>query len=561
MVNFDEQLSRMHYLMGYKMPVVESKSGVEHSVVAADGKRYGIIKEGTKFYVKVSDAAKENIAESYDYINGVLAKKENEHKSYNSASKALELKLMSLNEAYNGNVKASLFDSKSNEKMFANLTEEARKELNRMHQIFESANTIGKNNTGNPEAPKTASFSEKIGKPFDITAKAELDKDFKKTANKPESQSEPFDAEVKVTDADMGSDKMPSGEKNNCEEYEDAKYVPDGSVANQKPTGGKVVKVNEATDFEGEDVIAEDDEIVGIEDENEGGENILSDDELDSMFNDDEEIDDEYVLDADELGFNDPVESDSRFAGMGVSDDEFMDSIDGEVYDDESEFTMESKATLKRIVEGVCDAMMKGRINEIGDTLKGQQKLGKLARRKALNGDEKGYDDTLNYAYDRAEEKYPTSFGNSADTSMRTRFRQNLNRDAQDLNKTAFDFGFHGNNLGELMKDRFGKNTKMDKLPMFKESFNDKLVRIIKEEMTNLNVWGQHPGYNKIPMTLPDNKEVIVNKGDRDWNDDSVKGSESFGKKIGSSAPFTDDVVKKITDVVVATVKTTLKKK
>lgn len=460
MTNFDEQLSRMHYLMGYKMPVVESKSGVEHSVVAADGKRYGIIKEGTKFYVKVSDAAKENIAESYEYINGVLAKKENEHKSYNSASKALELKLMSLNEAYNGNVKASLFDSKSNEKMFANLTEEARKELNRMHQIFESANTIGKNNTGNPEAPKTASFSEKIGKPFDITAKAELDKDFKKTANNPESQSEPFDTEVKITDADMESDKMPSGEKNNCEEYEDAKYVPDGSVANQKPTGGKVVKVNEATDLEGDDVITEDDEIVGIEDENEGGENILSDDELDSMFNDDEEVDDEYVLDADELGFNNPVEPDSRFAGMHVSDDEFMDSIDGEVYDDESEFTLESKASLKRIVEGVCDAMMKQRTKKV-----------------------------------------------------------------------------------------------------VKESFNDKLVRIIKEEMTNLNVWGQHPGYKKQPMSIPDNKEVVVNKGDRDWNDDSAKGNESFGNKIGSNAPFTDDVVKKITDVVVAAVKTTLKKK
>ena len=445
------------------MPVVESKSGVEHSVVAADGKRYGIIKEGTKFYVKVSDAAKENIAESYEYINGVLAKKENEHKSYNSASKALELKLMSLNEAYNGNVKASLFDSKSNEKMFANLTEEARKELNRMHQIFESANTIGKNNTGNPEAPKTASFSEKIGKPFDITAKAELDKDFKKTANNPEDQSEPFETEVNVTDADMGSDKMPSGEKNNCEEYEDAKYVPDGSVANQKPTGGKVVKVNESTDLEGEDVIAEDDEIVGIEDENQGGENILSDEELDSMFNDEENIEDEEMptLDADELGFNDPVESDPRFAGMNVSDEEFMNSIDGEVYDDEeSEFAMESKASLKRIVEGVCDAMMKQRTKKV-----------------------------------------------------------------------------------------------------VKESFNDKLVRIIKEEMTNLNVWGQHPGYNKIPMTLPDNKEVIVNKGDRDWNDDSAKSGESFGKKIGSNAPFTDDVVKKITDVVVAAVKTTLKKK
>lgn len=557
MANFDEQLSRMHYLMGYKMPVVESKSGVEHSVVAADGKRYGIIKEGTKFYVKVSDAAKENIAESYDYINGVLAKKENEHKSYNSASKALELKLMSLNEAYNGNVKASLFDSKSNEKMFANLTEEARKELNRMHQIFESANTIGKNNTGNPEAPKTASFSEKIGKPFDITAKAELDKDFKKTANNPESQSEPFDAEVKVTDADMESDKMPSGEKNNCEEYEDAKYVPDGSVANQKPTGGKVVKVNESTDLEGEGVITEDDEIVGIEDENEGGENILSDEELDSMFNDEGNIENEEMptLDADELGFNDPVESDPRFAGMNVSDEEFMNSIDGEVYDDKgSEFAMESKASLKRIVEGVCDAMMKERLNEIGDTLKGQHKLGRLARRKDLDNDPKGSNDVAIYAYDRTQEKYPSFDRDGEKTSAKSILGQALNR-------TAYDYGYHGDNFLELAKSTYGMKTKMDEIPTVKESFNDKLVRIIKEEITNLNVWGQHPGYKKQPMSIPDNKEVIVNNGDKDWNHDSVKGSEPFGKKIGSSAPFTDDVVKKITDVVLTTVKATLKKK
>ena len=449
MANFDEQLSRMHYLMGYKMPVTESKSGVEHSVVAADGKRYGIIKEGTKFYVKVSDAAKENIAESYDYINGVLAKKENEHKSYNSASKALELKLMSLNEAHNGNVKTSLFDSKGREKMFANLTEEARKELNRMHQIFEASNVIGKNNTGNPEAPKTASFSEKIGKPFDITAKAELDKDFKKTANNPENQSEPFDAEVKVTDADMESDKMPSSENNNCEEYEDAKYVPDGSVANQKPTGGKVVRVNETIDIE-KDVIKEDDDIVGIE------KDTLSDENLESLLDDEVSDDEEFTIDASEFGFDRDEEPDPRFAGITLSDEDFLDSIDGY----EREMPMESKVSLKRIVESVCDNMMREHSRK-----------------------------------------------------------------------------------------------------MVKESFNDKLVRIIKEEITNLDVWGQHPGYRKAPMTIPSNKEVIVNMGDRDWNDDSVKGSEYFGSKIGNSAPFTDDVVKQITDIVVSNVKTILKKK
>lgn len=460
MVKFDEQLSRMQYLMGYKMPVNENKNGVEHSIVAADGKRYGIIKEGTKYYIKVSDVNKENIAESYEYINGILAKKENEYKSYNDATKHLELKVMSLNESHGGNVKASIFDSKCSEKVFSTLTEEARKELNRMHQIFETANTIGKNNTGNPEAPKTASFSEKIGKPFEETAKAELDKDLKSTANSPEKQGEPFEKEEKVTNTDMESDKNPKCSDCSCKDYEDAKYVPEGSVANKKPSGGKIVKVNENTDL-GDNVINEDDEIVGIDNEN-----ILNDDELSgfisddgSMYGDNIDFDDEYTLDSDELGLNDNNEQHvGGFSNNNVSDDEFSDSIDGEVYPEE-EMAMESKLSLKRIVEGVCDEIMR-------------------------------------------------------------------------------------------------KNKKH----VVKESFTDKLTRLIKEEMTNLGVWGKHPGYRKKPMTTPSNNEVIKTKGDKDWNDDSVKGEKPFGQKIGSSAPY-DEVVNMLTDAVMKNITESLKKK
>ena len=53
----------------------------------------------------------------------------------------------------------------------------------------------------------------------------------KATASDPEKQGEPF------------------GDDSKAEKYEDAKYVPSGSVANQKPTGGKVVRVNENEEF------------------------------------------------------------------------------------------------------------------------------------------------------------------------------------------------------------------------------------------------------------------------------------------------------------------------
>ena len=76
----------------------------------------------------------------------------------------------------------------------------------------------------------------------------------------------------------------------------------------------------------------------------------------------------------------------------------------------------------------------------------------------------------------------------------------------------------------------------------------------VKEEVTKLNVFGKHPGYRKKPMTHPDNDEVAPN-GARDWNDDSAKSQEPFGKQIGSSAPYTDKVVNILTDMVFNSVK------
>ena len=73
------------------------------------------------------------------------------------------------------------------------------------------------------------------------------------------------------------------------------------------------------------------------------------------------------------------------------------------------------------------------------------------------------------------------------------------------------------------------------------------VMKQIKEETTVLHDFGKHPGYRKKPMTHPDNNEVAPNNA-RDWNDDSAKSCEPFGKKIGSSAPFDNKVVNILVD-------------
>ena len=73
----------------------------------------------------------------------------------------------------------------------------------------------------------------------------------------------------------------------------------------------------------------------------------------------------------------------------------------------------------------------------------------------------------------------------------------------------------------------------------------------LSEETTVLHDFGKHPGYRKKPMAHPENVEDAPN-GAKDWNDDSAKSQEPFGKQIGSSEPYTQ-VVRAITQRVLET--------
>ena len=235
----DEQIARMKGLMTYGISNTSKKTPISESIEAPDGNVYSIIREGTKFYIKSTPKGSELVAESFDYIGGFMNRKNNEYSSYNQASKNLELKIRSLNEAYGVNKPVELLNPDKKETLMVEMTDSMKSSIARYRQIMNNSasimnesSTISASNTGNPEAPKTTGFSPKLGEPFTNTAEAKLDSDLKTTANDPEKQGEPF------------------GDNSKTEDYKDAQYVPDGSVANKKPSGGKVVRVNEECYYE-----------------------------------------------------------------------------------------------------------------------------------------------------------------------------------------------------------------------------------------------------------------------------------------------------------------------
>lgn len=470
----DKQLERMKYLMEFKTPKAPQKStSIEYSVVGADGKAYGIIREGTMYYIKTSTPEKKNLKESYEYIGGFNYRNENGYKSYNEATKHLELKLMKINESFGKHEDVSVVDSKKAEKDMKILTEEARKEINRINQIFENIGKIGKNNTGDPEGKAKATDPTKQGEPFEQNTEASLDKDPKTKGTV--KGATPDNKEVKGVDTDLTSDKMKKGTDSVKKDSKDAHTDLKGkNIAEQKPKGAKCVKMNESVfedaPFDETDLDFQDDEVV----DDTAIDEVPEEDDVEDLDNLDSTVPGDETSEDDELvGFEDPSDE--------------LESLYEEVFGDTDTAASEDVVTECGVVDG------EEPIEECEKAKKGGE--------EALKGPH-----------------------GSLHAMSWERLSESVNRIA---------------------------NAVVEKLTTPKKStLEEKIKRMVNEEITNLNAWGKHPRYQKPAFQTPENKEVIVNKGDRDWNDDSAKGNEPYGKKIGSSAPF-NQVVKMLTDGIV----------
>ena len=148
--DYRQELETMKRLMEYGLNESKqtnaSNSGIlEYSQMGADGNTYGIIREGTKYFIKVAPKKHTKVlTEDFDYLGGFLGKKPFD--SYTKASKALNLHLISLNEDGSKPVK-SQFNLNESAEWQTKTTLESRKELNRFYELVSKVdNLLNENN-------------------------------------------------------------------------------------------------------------------------------------------------------------------------------------------------------------------------------------------------------------------------------------------------------------------------------------------------------------------------------------------------------------------------------
>ena len=496
---YDEQLDRMKTLMSYgvnEATARESQSVVEYKTEGADGKTYGIIREGQKFYIKAAPKKDtEVIAEDFDYIGGFMNKKNYEYLTYPMASKQLELKLMSINEACNIK-KPVLTEGIKNEaaEWQINETKEMRAELDRFAEIVNNVGHILKEdkeggftmNHTLPEAPAKNPSDDKVNAPFTDTAVAKLDKDLKDTETNPEKAGGPYTEDGEVSNKEMQSDKTPGNGADDGTYCEKPQYV-DTGVAGEHPKGGKVVRV----ESKGHTVKLTEAQVLAWNKSKDfmdktNGTNIGSSapytDQVDDNQSNQGESDAEPIHEEANVVHNTDNQNSPTPGTNEIGDRApFTDKVNEEVVDVND-------------VAGMGDDVPFPEVE--GDS----------------NGSyldfEQDYNDWLD-----SQEPEPITLDNDNPIDGGDNYEEELDPALMDIGEVPY------------------------------EGIN-RIVKQVTEAV--LNDFGKHPAYQKKPMTTPPNTEI--DKFGKDWNDDSAKGDKPFGTQIGSSAPFTDEVIEQLTD-------------
>lgn len=506
---YDAQLDRMKTLMSYginESTARESQSVVEYKTEGADGKTYGIVREGKKFYIKSAPKKDtEIIAEDFDYIGGFMNKKNYEYLTYPMASKQLELKLMSINEACNANKPIMVEGVKTETAEWQiNETKEMREELDRYAEIVNNVSHILKEDKNGgftmnhtlPEAPAKNPSDEKVNAPFTDTAVAKLDKDLKETETNPEKAGGPYTQDGEVSNKDMQSDKTPGNGADDGTYCEKPKYV-DTGVAGEHPKGGKVVRV-----------------------EGKNGRTVI-------------------LTEAQVLAWNKSKDFMDKTNGTNIgSSAPYTDQVNGEESNQNESGAehIHEEATVVHNTDNQ-NSPTPG-TNEKGDSSPFTEKPNNAVNEETVNvNDVAGMGDNEDVPFPEVER-------NGAYLDFEQDFNDWLN--AQEPTPVTVDNEDSIEGGDEYQDDLDPSLVDIGEVPYESK----KQMKPNVSEGTVLDDFGKHPAYQKKPMTTPPNKEVLAGTADKDWNDDSAKGEKPFGTQIGSSAPFTEDVIDKLTDAI-----------
>lgn len=492
---FDAEIEKMRHLMGYGLNEGASNASkpiVEYHAEAADGKTYGILRENSKFYIKVAPKKDSPVlAEDYDYIGGFMNKKENEYTTYAVASKQFDLKMKQIAESCGSKKVIEQFSQVTPSEWQINETKEMRAEIDRMNEISMRSQLIeeGKGNFTEkhtlPEAPAKNPSKEKVNTPFVDNGVAKLDKDLndKKTDY---SKVAPFN-----------SDGKPEGNGGNI--YVDPAKMKD-SVANSNGKGDGKGKGKDGKGLkEGRTVRLTEEQVLAWSDNKD-----YMDKSSGTRVGKSNPFNDEVGCESNQCEADtDPIR---EGVAMHNSDNQNVPTPGTSERGDDDPYD-------EPVNEGVCevddvDADDVAGMPEDDDEIE-------VDVDDDLYNDDEGFEDEE----DVDDVPFPDVYTKDAEKS-----------------------GMRGLENWEETWNQFDDDDDFNPYEG-KSHRGERIYEVV------LNDFGKHPAFRKEPMTTPTHK--IADRYGKDWNDDSAKNDEPFAKEIGSGDPFTEKITNIITDAVV----------
>ena len=516
---------------------------VEYKVPAADNKMYGIVRETNKYFIKESTDKK-----NFDYIGGVANKNDNVHSSYNSALKALELKVRGINEDVGSDNVFETQRTVEQSEYIVEATSEMRNSINRFNEIMNNTSKIMKEDKTipnpkfkDPEAPGKASDPIKQGSPFEETPKVELDKDISYAKPNHVKAGAPFEdtpkasKEIKITAppkagkvVKITEKQMKQLRKRLSENYfDDEPYYDDEESdldikLRDFNLPSDIEEYNPTTDDADEFDDEFDDDVFGIDEPDfDGGYDI--DEFSDGDFDDEDGYDDEYDDDLVEA-LTEAVMNEIGFGGIKNAG-KFIGNKIGNKF---------NKAG-QNIKQGVNQASQNVRqgVNKVGQNIKqGANQVGQNIKQGV---DKVGQ----NVGEFGQEVKQQYHKGNVKDITKRVdKIAQKLKTELDKLNQSIEKSGGQQVNtssvLSVLRNSLYGKN-----------GFNLNLDNVKRVTNEGVGEFGNHPRYQDPAFTTDANDMSLV-PGTEEWDDTSVKSTEPYGRKIGNGNPFNKPVRGKV---------------
>ena len=551
--DMNSQFDRMKQLMGYGLN--ESKkqpyTGVEYSKVAADGKLYGIVREGTKFYIKVSSKKDNVLAENFEYIGGFRNRKDNEYSSFASAQKNFDFKLRSLVEAYgNGkNIIVESWNPDKQEELTVEATEKMKREISRERQIMENAMKIFN------RKPQTAikpinevnecgsnPFCEPVDKKFNLKNNV--------TNTKPEKNGSVEDAvehekvDLKKTDIKEGSDQVLGWNRGN-DDYMDKTHGTE--IGDSMPFDGP----------EGRDIDDGDKNVTRSGEEKQG---TIHEEDTSMIYTPDNQNSPKPGVG--EIGDDEPFDD-----GEGRQIDEAIDDLGDGLEDDADANLDAADADLEGAeddldaagdeLEMADDDLDLGGEDAVGGDLESrisaiEDKLDQIL--DAINAEE--YEDDDLYDDDGEGDNDEFELESDEEPEMNGGFEAEEEPELEDEEEPEVyeSKAYREMKLREAAKRNKARAINEEGMETFKDA-----GRVPSGNMNKLDDFGKHPAYQKKVMELPP-KDIKEFPGYYDMNDDSVRNDAPYGEKIGDGAPFDIDP-QTIDNAIAESIQRILKKK